>query len=320
MNKSNVVRLLKSRTFILACGCTLPLLVTTCRYKHQQEQRELDQKIATLDKKIYETQDLYTASVPQNLRSTQSRMIKTADSLDKQADTLAFCLAQNDSLVSRAFNNYAVRIGQDFQISKYLPATDIAIFQKHIAVLDSGEYVQEMARTRILQNNGSLHDLSYFFELLDFDSINMGLENKLAWNFYTDTTAGEMDTQNETTVLNFEKPELNTALNHETSLLNLAWKQNISPEYNNVDSVKNDTLSVHTNPDTVLVDNKSGVNFSIPEFDYVRTQYMHNDSVIQAYNNAVTTMLNAEDTLEQYRQTIRRQRDSLYQRKRELEK
>ncbi|MBO4672620.1 MAG: hypothetical protein J5608_03145 [Alphaproteobacteria bacterium] len=307
------------KMWAIAAIAVCAILCVMCHERERQEERDdLDSKIADLDKQLGETKDLHTAKVPQNLRQTQDRYIKTTDSLMIQADTLDFCIAQNDSLVSVAFNNYATRVGRDFQLSKFLSPADIAVFQQNISALDSGEYVQNMARGRILNNRGSLHDLSYFFEMFDFDSINTKLENKLAWNFYTDSTAVDVDEPTEISSLNFENPALNTALNNETNLLNRAW-QPVAPAKDSVpDTITDTNVVAHDTLDESA--QQPAVNFNIPEFDSVRAQYMRNDSVITKYNNTMTTMLHSEDTLEKYKQTIRRQRDSLYQRRRELDK
>ncbi len=321
MKQQNKIYSPKLRQFYLICGCILPLCVMCHNRERQEERDNLDAQIADLDKQIIESKDLHTARVPQKYRGTQYRYNKTTDSLAIRADTLDFCIAQNDSLISAAFNNYATRIGRDFQLSKFLSPDDIAVFQKNIAVLDSGEYVREMARNRVLNNQGSLHDLAYFFEMLDFDSINTKLENKLAWNFYADTIETDTDEPLESSYLNFENPELNNALNAETNLLYMAWKY---AEQNNVADTNANQIA-DTNivaPDTTNVScaTTHDINFAIPEFDSVRTQYMRNDSVISSYYNTMSNMLNSEDTLEQYKRTIRKQRDSLYQRRQELDR
>ena len=59
-------------------------------------------------------------------------------------------------------------------------------------------------------------------------------------------------------------------------------------------------------------------NFNIPEFESVRKQYLRNDSVINNYNEIFFDMSKAEDSLEQYRQSIIRQRDSLVEKRNEL--
>ena len=317
--------------------CALPLLFIMCREQEKQAEREkLGNQISTLDKEISQTKNLRTAPMPKNLQSTQMRYNNAVDSLDNRADTIGACMMQNEDLILFAFNNYAVRVGRDFQISKLLPSNDIATFQKYIANLDSTDFVQDMARARILSNNGSIHDLSYFLELFDFDSINMELTNKLAWNFYPDTTSID-DT--DITTLEFENPVLNDALNNEKKLLNRAWRKNTMHEKlhavdsvyaidmaNTADSVQREQMNIKY--DSLLnqiineFDNMDEYvpNFDIPEFNSVRTQYMHNDSLIREYHKTFDNMLNAEDTLLQYRQNMMRKRDSLAQTKQDLER
>ena len=68
--------------------------------------------------------------MPQHLQQTQSRYIHAMDSVDKNADTIGLYMMQNEDLLLLAFNNYAVRIGRDFQLSKFLPQKDITILKK----------------------------------------------------------------------------------------------------------------------------------------------------------------------------------------------
>ena len=338
MSKNNSTNYFKTRrTYLAVCFC-LPLVFITCHEQEKKAQRnDLDNKISTLDKKIQETQDLRTAKMPAHLHNTQSRYINAADSLDKKADTVGICMMENEDLLLLAFNNYAVRIGQNFQMSDFLSKNDITTLQQHIAQFDSVDFVQDMARERILHNNGSLNDLSYFLELLDFDSINSKLDNKLAWNFYTDSTNIDSEEPVETSVLNFEKPELNQALITEQNLLKRAWKRNtLQEELNKTDSLQNIDManaidsatqtqiaSKYDSLKTQMVKTFTEMpeyvpNFNIPEFESVRKQYLHNDSVINNYNETFFDMSKAEDSLEQYRQSIIRQRDSLVEKRNEL--
>ncbi len=338
MKKIKLTNPLKTRNFYLALGCILPLLFVMCHEKGKQAQRDnLDTQISSLDKEINATKNLRTAEMPSHLRSTQSRYINASDSLEKAADTAGVCMMENEDLLLWAFDKYAKRIGQDFQISRFLSQNDITTFQKHIALLDSMDYVPEMARERILKNEGSLNDLSYFLELLDFDSINAKLDNKLAWNFYFDSVNSDDGDSLEISVVNFEKPELNTALSDEQKLLNRAWKRNtLQEELNKTDSLRtaditntNDSAvqaqisakydSLKTQVVSTFADMPEYMpNFEIPEFDSVRTQYLRNDSVINNYNEIFKSMMRAEDTLEQYRQNVIRMRDSLVEKRNEL--
>lgn len=321
----------------LALLCAIPLLFIMCREQEKHAERNnLDNQISALNKEISNTQNLRTAPVPQNLQSTQSRYNRAADSVDNRADTIGACMMQNEDLILFAFNNYAVRVGRDFQMSKFLPSNDIATLQKYIANLDSTDFVQDMARARILDNMGSMHDLSYFLELLDFDSINMELTNKLAWNFYTDTNDNDIT---EISSLEFENPVLNNALNNEKNLLNRAWQKNyMHARLHTVDSLR--AIDITNAVDSAQCEQTNAKydslrnqiinefddmdeyvpNFDIPEFNSVRTQYMHNDSLIREYYQTFDNMLNAEDTLLQYKQTIMRKRDSLAQTRQNLER
>jgi len=311
---------------LLAVGCLLPFLIVTCRNAERQVQRDkLDNKIATLDKEISETRDLHTARVPKHLHNTQKRYNVATDSLETKYDSLDFYMNQNDSLLARAFDNYATRVGRDFQISHFLPQNDIATFQKQIATLDSMDFVTEMARRRILQNIGSLHDLSYFFEMIDFDSVNAGLQNKLAWNFYTDSVSADGETV-ELAVLNFENPALNDALQSETNLLNNAWLPNKNNSVLYTDNINIPDSGTHVMTDTTNHQPENEItkcdvpNFDIPEFDSVRAPYMRNDSMINIYNKEIAGIFNAQDSLEHYRQEMIRTRDSLIAQRKSLEK
>ena len=306
---------LKTRKGFFALCCGLPLLIATCR---QTRLNNLDNTISDLEKKIYATQDYRHAPVPENLKNTQVRYRKTADSVDARFDMIDTCIANNEKLIEYAFNNYAARIGRNFQMSDFLSQKDIATFQKYVANLDTMDFVQEMARRRVLQNAGSLHDLSYFFELFDFDSINSELEKKLVWHFYGDTLNSHSNTKiYEICVLDFDDSVLNNALHNENKLLNMAWQDTYKNYFD--DSTTLDS-GAKTQPIIDSMANEYGVsdfeqfygpNFSIPEFDSVRAQYMHNDSLINIYNKTVNGMLKAGDTLERYKQQLIRTRDSL---------
>lgn len=322
---------IKTKYPCVVMAFALPALFMTCHEQEKQAERNnLNIQISDLDKKIHQTRDLHTAHVPQNLRNVQSRYNNAADSLDKRADTIGVCMMQNEDLLLFAFNNYATRVGRDFQISKFLSANDIAIFQKYIAGLDSVDYVVDMARARILSGTGSLNDLSYFLELLDFDSVNSELENKLAWDFYTDFGITDSEPV-EIATLVFGNDELNHALRTEQNLLSHAWRKNILQSKSekkdslratdmdiildsNHDSLQNSAISGLENMDEYMP------NFDIPEFDSVRTQYMHNDSMIREYNKMFDNMLNAEDSLIQYRRAMVHERDSLISARQKLEK
>lgn len=339
MKKFNFTNYLKTRRFYLALAFFLPMFFIMCREQEKQAQRDkLDNQISNLNKKISEVQDLHSAQMPKNLHNTQIRYINASDSLYKNADTISVCMMQNEDLLMLAFNNYASRIGRDFQISKFLPQSDIKTFQKYISKLDSMDYIQEMARQRVLNNNGSLHDLSYFLELFDFDSINSELQNKLAWDFYTDSTVSD-DEQIEVSTLCFADSVLNTTLRAETNLLNRAWRKNtLQSELNQNDSLresemlnttdsavcaqinsKYDSLQNQIHNEFDIMDEYTP-NFSIPEFDSVRKSYMRNDSLINAYNKTADDMFKAEDTLIGYRQTMIRKRDSLIKERIELDR
>lgn len=339
MKNNRLMSFLKTKRPYVVMAFALPVLFATCREQERQAERDsLNTQISDLDKQIYQTRDLHTARVPQNLRNTQSRYNNAADSLDKCADTVGLCMMQNEDLLLFAFNNYATRVGRDFQMSKFLSESDIAILKNHITGLDSMDYVVEMARMRILSNMGSLNDLSYFLEFLDFDSVNSKLENKLAWNFYIDTTTTDTEPI-EVSTLDFANPELNAALRTEKNLLNRAWRKNTmqdalnkndslrvqdiadikdSVQYENIytkyDSLQKQIISEFETMDEFVP------NFDIPEFDSVRIQYMRNDSMIREYNKIFDNMLNAEDSLIQYRQDMVRKRDSLVSARQKLEK
>ena len=315
MKNFDVRNIFKNPKAIVALSATFPLLFIMCHEKQIQLEK-LDNQISTLDKKISGAQDLRNANVPQKLRQTQSRYKSAADSLTKKADTVGICMMQNEDLLLLAYNNYAVRVGHDFQMSAFLSHADISTFQKHIATLDSGDFIQNMARARILGNCGSLNDLSYFLELLDFDSVNNELENKLAWNFYIDSTTTDQEPI-ETSILEFENPNINTALNNEKKLLDNAWLKNTL--YDELNNSANDTIQ---SQDSLQIEDRDEYtpNFNIPEFDSVRTQYMRNDSLIREYQKTFDDMLNAEDTLLEYKQTMIRKRDSLVEEKNKLER
>ena len=330
MKTNKLFNSLKTRHTYVCMVALLPFLVMTCHHREKQNQiKKLDTQISTLDKEISGTSNFRTAKMPANLTNTQARYNTATDSLNNQADTLQICMLNNESLVTRAFNNYATRIGRDFQASAFLPKSDIIAFQQHIANLDSMDFIHEQARSRILQNKGSLHDLSYFFEMLDFDSINCVLNNKLAWNFYSGNVFDDGVAMEES-VLNFENDTLNAVLQNEINLLNRAWEQNNVKQPNNDStqivqpSNKPDSVTrTQNDKDTTTTFNvlqPGAPNFSIPEFDSVRIQYMRNDSIINAYNNMFMNMIRAEDSLEQYRQQMIHTRDSLVERRNELEK
>ena len=303
MKKNKFISPWKIRPIYLAIFL-VPGIITMC---HNNSREKLDEKISELDKKIATAHDFSTADVPQKLKPTQNRYTRAKNSLASNFDTVEFCVAQNDSLTATAFNNYATRVGREFQLSAILSPHDIATFQKHITALDSTGFIMGAARGRVLQNRGSLHDLSYFFEMFDFDSINPELENKLAWNFYRDTV--NTTDSVEMAVLNFENDSLNNLLRSESDLLNLAWREHVRDSVNASDSTTHDSIDVA----------KTGPNFLIPEFDSVRAQYLHNDSIIQSYKNTMDTVVRAEDSLHEYMQSVRRQRDSLVQKRYEIE-
>ena len=303
MKRNKFNNFLKIKPIYLAVFL-VPGIVTMCRNNSREN---LDEQISELDKKIISTNDFSTANVPSKLKPAQQRYVRTKKILTQQYDTLEICINQNDSLTDVAFNNYAVRVGRDFQMSKFLSENDIKIFQQYVAQIDTMNFIHSSARGRILANCGSLHDLSYFLEMFNFDSVNTKLENKLAWNFYRDAVnaADSVDMA----VLNFENDSLNRALIQESELLNMAWRAPIYDTSNTTDSIAHDTMYAV----------QSGPNFEIPEFDSVRTQYLHNDSIIRSYQNTMDTMFRAEDSLQEYKQSIRRQRDSLIQKRNELE-
>ncbi len=341
MKKNRLPNSLRIRRGYLGLCCILPLLVTTCREHEKRDQiAKLDNEISSLDKKIDDARDLRTANVPSNLRATQARYAMASDSLDKNLDTLETCIMNNEMLFSIAFNNYATRIGNDFKISKFLSKNDIAVFKTQVASLDTMEYIQEMARQRILKDNGSLNDLSYFFEMFDLDSVNQVLDNKLDWMFFDAETPDTNDID-VTGILTFENPELTNALKTEQNILNRAWGENaLKSELGETDSLRMAELSVPN--DSVMCDqinakydsvqrktlddfaNKNVTentpNFTIPEFDSIRTKYMKNDSLIRVYNKTFSDMMDAEDSLNQYRQKMIKTRDSLIEKRSELQK
>lgn len=318
MNKKSLFNPLKINRKYLALMCSLPLLVVTCKnHENQAQRKELDNQISNLSKEIEETQDFRTAKVPNYLQKTQSRYIDATDSLTNSSDTIELCVNQNDSLVMHAFNNYATRIGRDFQISKFLPQVDILTFQEFISGLDSADFTSDMAHQRIMNNTGSMHDLSYFLEAIDFDSINTKLCNKLMWNFYSDTSVNDFES-NEIGILEFENPELNKAIHTETELLNRAWALKQKDTLHTNDTVTYNDSTEHKQTKDVTIINYEKPNFDIPEFDSIRIQYTHNDSLINRYTNTWNGMTSAEDSLIQYRQAIIRKRDSLINKRQKL--
>ena len=276
-----------------------------CRnYEKHVERNRLDNKISQVKQEIRTNKNLHTVRVPQKLRDTQIRYNNATDSVNKNADTMDWCMNQNDSLLIRAYNNYAERVGRNFQMSVFLPDSDIAVYQKYISQLNSFDSVDmtiEHARRRILNNTASLNDVSLFFEYMP-DFINHELRNPLGWNFYMDTTNN--DTL-EMSVYGFTDSVLFDALKNEKKLLNNAW-------------VKNDSVAVDT--DNIFI-NYFSPNFSIPEFDSVHETYTRNDSVINSYNRYYTTMSGAVDSLQKYYQdSITSTLDSLVTRRKALEK
>ena len=276
-----------------------------CRnYEKHVERNRLDNKISQVKQEIRTNKNLHTVRVPQKLRDTQIRYNNATDSVNKNADTMDWCMNQNDSLLIRAYNNYAERVGRNFQMSVFLPDSDIAVYQKYISQLNSFDSVDitiEHARRRILNNTASLNDVSLFFEYMP-DFINHELRNPLGWNFYMDTTNN--DTL-EMSVYGFTDSVLFDALKNEKKLLNNAW-------------VKNDSVAVDT--DNIFI-NYFSPNFSIPEFDSVHETYTRNDSIINSYNRYYTTMSGALDSLQKYYQdSITSTLDSLVTRRKALEK
>ena len=298
MKQNKLCSLLKTKRFYLGLALVLSSLILTCRNHEKRAERDnLDKQISCLDQEIKNTKDLRTARLPKHLQTTQKNYNKICDSLSQNLEAWKSCINTKDSLITRAFNDYAIRVGRNFQISKYLSKADIAVFQQQLGQMDAMDFVKEMARQRILNNFGSLHDLSYFIELVDF-SINEQLENKLAWHFYPDTlniTDGA-DT-NEISVLNFENESLNKALQLETSLLNRAWTYKSAQNTDNKDSV----LSTDTDSLSVI--------YTIPEFDSIDTKSL--DSAINNYETLFIRMGMAEDTLTKYIERIKHERDSL---------
>ncbi len=276
------------------------MIVTTCHGIDKQTKIErLDNQIAELDKKITQTTDVKKAPIPKNLNNVKH---KITDSVQNNADSTEFYYTYNDSLINDAFNKYAMRIGRDFQISQFLSQNDILVFQKHLAKLDSTDFIHEQARKRILNNNGSLNDLSYFLEIIDYDSVNHELENKLSWNF--DSYFGtDTDTVMTTPVLSFDTTykdgaKINHALMTEQNLLNLALIK----------------------PDTNVVD--SGAYRHIPEIDsmYKNSAFTHNDSVLRKHDEYAQRAISIEDSLHKYKNTLTKQRDSLVRERKKLEK
>ena len=191
MKKNFFQNPLKIRSPKLALACMLPLVFVMCRnYEKRVERNRLDNEISQVKQEIRTNKNLHTVRVPQKLRDTQIRYNNATDSVNKNADTMDWCMNQNDSLLIRAYNNYAERVGRDFQMSVFLPDSDIAVYQKYVSQLNSFDSVDmtiEHARRRILNNTASLNDVSLFFEYMP-DSINHELRNPLGWNFYMDTT------------------------------------------------------------------------------------------------------------------------------------
>ena len=305
MKKNFFQNPLKIRNPKLALACMLPLVFVMCRnYEKRVERNRLDNEISQVKQEIRTNKNLHTVRVPQKLRDTQIRYNNATDSVNKNADTMDWCMNQNDSLLIRAYNNYAERVGRNFQMSVFLPDSDIAVYQKYISQLNSFDSVDmtiEHARRRILNNTASLNDVSLFFEYMP-DSINHELHNPLGWNFYMDTTNN--DTL-EMSVYGFTDSVLFDALKNEKKLLNNAW-------------VKNDSVAVDT--DNIFT-NYFSPNFSIPEFDSVHETYTRNDSIINSYNRYYTTMSGALDSLQKYYQdSITSTLDSLVTRRKALEK
>ena len=337
MKTNNLYKNLTAKSKYLALCCALPVLMAACKQPEKYaECKELNKKIDSLSKEISATQNLRTARLPGHLRNTQSRYIDAADSVAQQSDTAQICLFQNDELWQEAFNNYAIRIGYDFQLSKFLPQSDIDIFKEQLANIFYDDFVCEMARERVLKDVGSLHDLSYFLEMMDIDSVNAKLQNKLDWKFYSDTVSGTLAVQ-DLAILEFANPEMNKALRAENDLLNRAWeKSDLQSRLKQNDSLRKVELA--TAQDSVArkaLNNKydslkteilydfeneyrKKPNFDIPEFDMVRSQYLHNDSMISKYESMFNNMTTVEDSLEQYRQSMIRKRDSLISRRKEL--
>lgn len=337
MKKYKTKKFWKNNNQYLFLILVVPLFAVMCQRQEKQSKRDdLNNKIAQVNQEIIESKNLHTANVPKNLRATQTRYNQTYDSLYNCADTLDLCANQNDSLVANAFDKYATRIGRDFQMSAFLSNNDVEIFQKYVSQLDTMDFIKENAKKRILQNNGSMHDLMYFVELFDLDSINTQLNDKLTWKFYTDSNDIE---QFELSILCFEKEQLNHAIGKEMNFLNRAWqKYNLQQQLIQNDSARAAELDDLT--DSVQCDkadakydsiNKTildefsllpeyAPNFYIPEFDSIKKQYLHNDSIIKAKNRTFDNMKKLEDTLLQYQQSVLRKRDSLIRKLNAIEK
>ena len=308
MKKNFFQNPLKVRNPKLALICALPLFFVMCRnYEKHVERNRLDSAISNVKQQMNIKKDFHTTRVPEKLRNTQIRYNNATDSVNKNADTLDWCMNQNDTLLVRAYNNYAERVGRNFQMSVFLPDSDIAVYQKYVSQLNSFDSVDmtiEHARRRILNNTASLNDVSLFFEYMP-DSINHELRNPLGWNFYMDTTNN--DTL-EMAVYGFTDSVLFGALKNEKNLLNNAW-------------IKNDSVGIDTNDVFSFFVNYFSPNFSIPEFDSVHETYTRNDSIINSYNRYYTTMSGALDSLQKYYQdSMTSTLDSLVARRKELGK
>lgn len=296
MKKAKASKNFQPKRSYVALLVLLTLLTVMCRnHEQQNEIKKLDNKIADLNKKINQTHSVHSVSGATASRGSRAQYGKTIDSLQTINDSVDMYVAYNDSVMANAFDKYAVRIGRDFQMSRFLSDNDINVFQKNIAKLDTMDFIHENARQRILRGHGSLNDLSYFLEILDFDSVNQYLTNKLGWNFIV--AGDDFDTANLIAVLNFDTLEpngaaINNAMQREQDLLNLAF-------------ANNDTNATHR----------------VPEIDSVRQNpiYKHNDSILRANDNATQRAIQQQDSLlQEYESGLILQRDSLLRERDEL--
>lgn len=303
--------------------------------KAQDDANSVQKKIDILSKKIHSTNDITTYPMPDSLVNVQNKYIELDNFFIEHTDKLDSLEKDNWNLYLRAYDKVAVRIGKNFQLSKYFKQWELDAIKQMLQKsndLASYDYVQKNAYARIMNNTASLADLLECHYNIDFDVVEQNFETK----FILSGLCDEDINYSFLSPIIFMNKNINKDVNKELMILLDCWaKSYIDKQMFLMDLQSKKAISALTGDNIVqqtknikqyyknvedkflkdFIAENGGLNlpnFRIPEMQAIKKTYLQNEKQINQLMDQYDEMYSYEQRLQNFAyQENKRLSDSL---------
>lgn len=330
-DRKKVKHKMKKNVFSKIALATALGTAVVAQSKAQDKKDPEQQKIDILYQKLRATKDISTYTMPDSLRHVQRTYNALRATVEKQSAAFDSLISVNWDMYLQAYDKFAVRIGKQFQLSKYFKPWELITLKKLVqegSLYAPMDYFQQNALARIMNDTASLADLLEFCSDIDFDVIWQHFETK----FLPRDSSNEYDDYSHWSPIVFIDDNITKDVNKELMLLSDSWASAYVDKQIYLMKIDRDKLIssldgtyVATqkkqinemylkNKDTFVADftaENGGLdvpNFRIPEMKEIKTQYLKNDARIISFMDQYQEMYSAEDRLQTF---VNKERETL---------